>query len=354
MIKKIITKNLLFYWQKTTLTVVLISFLVFLTLASLLFTNQIKKTADKPLASLQTEIILQKDNVSKNANEIKTKGVIEPFNLSSFSKETILKKLSDIKEIKDFSSAFILWQFDIKNNRTIIGLDVDDPLVGLRKIEKWLMPKSKFFSSNKADEVILERHFAKLFGYKLNSVYPIDNKNYTIVGIVDFKEESNLSNAQVFMPYDTALSLLGTKKKIINQVYISLDNASLLSKTQKDIEILLPDFSIITKDRLLKNLSSFNKLIYQFGNYFSLGIGFLSVILIFWILKMNRLEFGGQTKILKIIGWPKQKISQWILFESGIIIIFSLLLSSLFLIVFYLAILSNINIGALMSQNFKL
>ena len=354
MIKKIITKNLLFYWQKTALTVALISFLFFIALASLVFTNHIKKIADKPLNSLQTEIILQKDKTNKDANQIKTSGVIEPFNLKSFSKKTILQKLSNVKEIKNFSSALILWQFDIKNNRTIVGLDKNDPLVGLRKIEKWLMPKSKFFSDNNAKEVILERHFAKLFGYKLNSIYSVDGKNYKIVGIVDFKEESNLSNAQVFMPYNTALSLVAAEKPIANQIYISLDNASLLAKTQKEIENLLPDFSIITKDRLLKNLSSFNKLIYQFGDYFSLGIVFLSLILIFWILKMNLLEFGRQTKILKIIGWPKQKIQQWIFFESGVIIFFSLLLSSLFLLIFYLVILPNINIRVLMSQNFKL
>jgi cell division protein FtsX len=354
MIKKIIFKNLLFYRQKTLLTVTLVSFLLFLALSSFMFTNKIKNLADAPLNSLQTEIILQKDKTNKNANEIKTSGVIEPFNLNSFSKKATLQKISGIKEIKNFSSALVLWQFDIQNNRTIVGLDVNDPLVGLRKIEQWLMPSSKFFSDDKADEVILERHFAKLFGYKLNSVYLIGDKNYKIVGIVDFKEESNLSNAQVFMPYNTALSLLGAEKPIINQVYISLDNASLLPKAQKEIESLLPDFSVITKDRLLKNLSSFNRLVYQFGNYFSLGIGFLSLVLISWILKMSRLEFKEQTKILKIIGWSKQKIRQWIFLESGAIIVFSLILSALFLAVFYWAILPKIDIGVLMNQNFKL
>jgi len=354
MIKRIILKNLFFYWQKTALTLSLVSFLFFLALASFLFTHKIEKLADQPLNSLQTEIILQKDKVNKNADEIKTNGVIEPFNLESFSKDDAIKKISTIKEIKNISSALILWQFDIQNNKTIVGLNIDDPLIGLRKIEKWLMPKSKFFSDNKTKEVILERHFAKLFGYKLNGFYQINNQNYKIIGIVDFKEQSNLSNAQVFMPYNTALDLLGTKKQIINQAYISLDNASLPPKVQKEIENLSPNFSVITKDRLLKNLSSFNGLIYQFGNYFSLGISFLSFLLIFWILKMNRMEFGEQTKILQIVGWPKQKIRQWILFESGFIIALSLILSLLLLSAFYGSVLPHIKIGPLLNQNFNL
>ncbi len=354
MIKKIIIKNLFFYWQKAVITVMLVSFLFFLGFASYLFTNKIKKLADAPLNSLQTEIILQQDKVDKNAEEIKTVGVIEPFNLESFSKTDSIKKLKSVKEIKEISIALILWQFDLQNNRTIVGLDVNDPTVGLRRIEKWLTAKSRFFSGNNSPEVILERHFAKLFGYKLNGQYKINDKNYKIVGIVDFKEQSNLSNAQVFMPYNTALALIKKDYPIVNQVYISLSSASLLAEAQNKIKDIFLNFSIITKDRLLKNLSSFNALIYQFGNYFSLGIAILVFLLIYWILKMNRMEFGEQTKILQIIGWPKQKIQQWIIFELSFIILFSLLASLILVVIFYGGILPHIQIEALLNQDFKL
>jgi len=354
MIEKIIFKTLIFYWQKTALAGALISFLLFIAFASWLFTNRIQKLADQPLNSLETEIILQQDKVNKNASEIKTSGVIEPFNLQSFSKKEVENKLSHIREVNNFSTSLVLWQFDIQNNKTIVGLDVNEPRIGLRKIETWLMPNSKFFSDNNSKEIILERHFAKLFGYKLDESYSIVDKYYTIVGIVDFNEQSNLSNAQIFMPYGTALKLLGTKKAIINQVYISLANASLLPKVQKEIGGVNPEFSLVTKDRLLKNLSSFNKLIYQFGNYFAVGIGILSFLLIFWILKINRLEFRRETKILKTIGWPKQKIRRWVFIESGYIIIVSLFSSLLFLAIFYWGVIPKIIIGGLLNQNFKL
>ncbi len=354
MIKRIVLRNLFFYWKKNTLITILITFLFFLAFTSFLFINKIKKFADAPLNSLKTEIILQWDKNNKNANQIKTTGVIEPFSLESLYKDDVLKRLSNIKGIKETSSSLVLWQFDIKNNRTIIGLNVNDPLIGLRKIEHWLMPKSNFFSNDNALEVILERHFSRLFGYKLNTSYKINNQDYKIVGIVDFKEESNLSNAQIFMPYKTALSLLNQKKTIINQIYISLSNASLLSKVQKEIRNIFSNISIITKDRLLKNLSSFNRLIYKFGDYFSFGISFLALILIFWILKMNQIDLGKQTRILQTIGWPKQKTRQWMFFESSLIIVFSLFTSLIFLLIFYFSVLPYIGIEALLNQNFRL
>ncbi len=354
MITSIIYKNLRFYWQKIILAISLISFLLFIALAAWLFSKHIKELANQPLNSLQTEIILQQDKLSKSASDIKTSGLIEPFNLQSFSKTKILDKLSSVSEIKDISSIITLWQFDPQNNKTVVGIDINDSQIGLRKIESWLMPNSKFFSTNNAKEVILERHFAKLFGHKLNTNYLIKGINHKIIGIVDFKEQSNLSNAQIFIPYNTALSLLDSDTAIVNQVYISLENASLLNKVQKNIENILPEYSVISKDRLLKNLSSFTALIYHFGNYFSLGILALASLLIFFILKMSRLEFAEQTKILKTIGWPQQKVRQWIFIESGYILSSALVLASILLIVFYQLIFPYLKIGSLLSQDFKL
>jgi cell division protein FtsX len=350
----IVFKNLKFYWQKIALTVALVSFLLFLALASILFTQKIKTLADAPLDSLQTEIILQKDKVNKSADTIKTTGAIEPFNLASFSKNDTKNKLNAQKEIKEISTALILWQFDIQNNRTIVGLDINEPQVGLRKIQQWLMPKSQFFTSNTAKEVILERHFAKLFGYKLHSNYKINTQDYKIIGIVDFKEESNLSNAQVFMPYDSSLQLVGKDTQIVNQVYISLAEASQLSKVQEDIENNLPNFSVLTKDRLLKNLSSFNRIMYQFGTSFTLTISSLVLFLIFWILKMNRMEFRNQTDILKMIGWSKVEIRKWVTLELSLTIALAASIALVLLLVFALWILPEINTGILLNQNFTL
>jgi cell division protein FtsX len=354
MIGTIIFKNLRFYWQKTALAIGLLALLFFIALASAAFTLRIQKMADQPLNSLQTEIILQKDQSNQNPADIKTQGVIFPFNLQSFDKDTVEGALKSLPEIKDFSTALILWQFDLQNNKTIVAVNVNDPKVGLRKIEDWLMSGGKFFSSDSAQETILERHFATLFGYKLGGVYQIINQSYKIVGIVDFQEESNLVNAQIFLPYETALTLVPSKTSVANQVYVSLSNASLLPSVQKKIGGLLPDFSVITKDRLLKNVSAFNRLIYQFGNYFVLVIVALVILLSIFIFKILRLEFKDQTEILRTIGWPKQDIFRWRLIEAGSILTIALVISLILLEMFNFTILPNVRADGLLNQNFKL
>jgi len=354
MIGPIIFKNVRFYWQKAVLTISLLALLLFISLASIAFTLHVQKLADQPLNSLQTEIVLQKDQSNQNPADIKTQGVIFPFNLQSFDKQRVERVLKSLPEMKRFSTALILWQFDLQNNKTIVGINVNDPNVGLRKIEDWLMKGGKFFSDNSALETILERHFATLFGYKLGGYYKINNQNYKIVGIVDFQEESNLVNAQIFLPYETALKLVNEKTSVINQVYVSLGNASLLPVVQKKISSLFPDFSVITKDRLLKNVSAFNRLIYQFGQYFVFIIVALVILLSAFIFKMHRLEFRNQTEILRIIGWPKRDILRWKLVEAGSMLVVALVISLVLLALFNVTILNNMRADGLLNQNFTL
>lgn len=357
MMLKLIIKNLRFYWQKIILTILLSSLLFFIALATWMFVFKIQQLSDKPLEAISTEIILEQSQNDKTASDIKTTGVIEPFNLHVFSKTEIEKKLATISQIDQISTTLIVWEFDPQNNKTIVGLDIEDPQVGLRKIESWLTPKSKFLSANNSQEVILERHFAKLFGYSLGGNYSINGRDFKIVGIVDFTQQSNLANAQVFMPRQTALSLLDIKDsddQWVNQVYISIKKASQLAEVQKQIAPILPQFSITTKDQLLNNLSTFNKLTYQFGTYFSVMISVIAAILILWLLKVNRLEFKEQLQILRSVGWSSKMLTSWVVLESGLLLLISLSIAIAIASILYWGVLSRVEIGSLFSQNFSL
>lgn len=354
MIAGIIITNQLFYWQKTLLVICLVSLLFFLSCASVIFTNRIKDLANKPLDSLETEIILQKENVNKTPKTVRTKGNILPFNLGSFSRQTVTDSLKNIKEIQGISTALVFWQFDLTNTITVIGIKVDEPPVGLRKISSLLMPGSSFFVSDSAHEVLLERHFSRLFGFKAGGMYRLGNEEYRIAGIVDFKEQSNLTNAEVFMPYETAMHAVGVKERIVNQVYVSLKKASLLESVRRKIGELLPGFSVITKDRLLANLSNLNRMFYKFGDYVSMGISLIACLLIIWILKMYRLEYRDQKEILKILGWPKRSLRRLVFIDISTVLIYACLIASVFLLIFTLFIIPQIKIDSLLNQGFNL
>ena len=350
----IILRNQLFYIRKVLLTVLLTGLMMFIPIAAVVLTNHIKGLAERPLRSLQTELILQNDRNGGKADEIRTTGVILPFNLQAFPLNTMRERLKDIGEVKQYSSALVLWQFDLNNTRTLIALNTDEPQVGLRKIESFLMRGGRFFSGNAAREVILERHFAKLYKYEVNNAFELAGRKYLIVGIVDFKEQSNLSSASIFLPYETGLMLSGQKEPVVNQVFISLQSSSDMTAVSHKVENVFPGYSLITRDSLLKNLSSFNQFLYRFGSAFVLTILPVSLLLIVWILKIYRLDFQYQTDILRTLGWPKKDIFTWLFYDTAIVAGAGLVLAFVLAVLLTGGLLPMLQNAPILNQGFKL
>lgn len=347
-------QNQLFFKKKVFPIIFLSAVIAFIPVVSLSLINHIKLLAEKPLESLQTELILQSEKRAERPEQIKTSGVILPFDLGSFSTVTLDEKLGTIPEIANYSKSLNLWQRDLQTNRLIVGIDKNDPLVGMRKIETFLMKNGQFFSSNSADEVILELHFARIFSYKLHGHFDLFGKKLKIVGLIDFKNESNLNNASIFLPYETAKKVAGIDEKITNQVFISLKSSNDVSVVTKQIEARYPGFSLITKDSLLKNLSAFNQMIYSSGFYFILFIFPLAACLLFWVLMIYRKEFKGQIETFKVLGWPKRSLQQWVFFDVSVILGNALLLTLLFSVALQFFILGALEVDPLLDQGFKL
>jgi len=354
MLSGIVFDNLIFHRKKILPVLLLCGLILSLPLISYLLVHQITMLADRPLASLKTELILQRDTGAKDSARVRTRGLIEPFNLHHFSRESVRERLSGIKGIEQYSSALVLWQFSPQNTLTVVGLDLSDPMVGLRRIESLLMKGSRFFSGNRANEVILERHFATLFGYKPGARFQVAGSDLDIVGLVDFTEQSNLSNAAVFIPYETALDLAQEQERVVNQVFIDLSSSIDIRGTSRELAAAFPGFSLISQDSLYKNLSAFNRLIYRGGNLLVLLVTPLALLLLYGLLKMHRLEFVEQTGLLKVLGWSKHSIRHWLAWDLGYLLVGGILIAGIIGGMVYFLLLPHLQIAPLLNQGFQL
>jgi len=354
----VVLRQLIFHRQKTLPVILLCGLILLLPAASGLLAARIATLADRPLAALDTELILQHDRGGKDPATIRirdqSKGLMEPFELHSFPKAETARRLAAIAGPRQYSTALLLWRFDPANTVTAVGLDPADPLVGLRKIETLLLPGGRFFSSDAADEVILERHFAKLFGHKPGGRLTLAGRELVIIGLVDFTEQSNLSNAALFLPYRTALALAGlTGEPVINQLFIALDSAAEVGAAGRELAAAFPAFSLISRDSLYQNLSALNRLIYRGGRLFTLLTLPLALLLLFWVLKIHYLEFAGQAAILQILGWPAAARRQWQLLEAACLLAGGLLLAGLLSLLLHYQLLPHLQIGPLLNQGFQ-
>jgi hypothetical protein len=349
-----VLRNLIFHRKKTLPVMLLCGLLLLLPAASWLLVRQIAILAERPLAALDTELIMQREAAGKDAATVRTRGLVEPFDLHHFDREGVGRRLAAISAIAQYSTALVLWRFDPQNTLTVVGLDPADPPVGLRKIESLLMKGGRFFSSGAADEVILERHFAKLYGHKPGGRFQLAGRELAIVGLVDFTEQSNLSNAAVFLPYDTARTLAGLEERVINQLFIALAGASEVGGVSAELARAFPGFALISRDSLYKNLSAFNRLIHQGGHLFVLLVLPLSLLLLFWVLRMHRLEFTGQTETLKTLGWPATDLRRWLALDLGYLLAGGVLLAGAMSLILQLLVLPQLRIAPLLNQGFSL
>lgn len=175
-----------------------------------------------------------------------------------------------------------------------------------------------------------------------------------IIGLVDFKEQSNLSSAAVFLPYQTALTLAGQDRPIINQVFLSLSSSADLQQVSLAVQQAFPGFSLISKDSLYKNLSAFNQLIYRAGNFMLPAVALLALVLLGWTLKIHRLEFSSQIDVLKTLGWPQSDLRSWRVLDTGYLLAAAILVGAALTACIYWGILPRLLIAPMLDQGFHL
>ena len=350
----VVFSNQLHYYRKIVPITLICGFILLIPTTSILLVQHIRGLTDQPLKALDTELILQHDQGNKQVYGLRTNELVEPFNLHSFDNLSIRQQLNAIPGIEKFSTAMILWEIDVNNTLTVVGINPSDPLVGFRKVEQLLTEKSRFFSEAQAEEVLLERHHAALFGYKIGDTFELADHLLEVIGLIDFKEQSNLSNAAVFLPYKTALSLAGKQENVINQVFVSLTSAVDIDQVVQSINRVFPEFSFISKDNLYKNLSSVKQIIYRGGYFLVLVVIPLALLLLIWTLKLYRLEFAWLTNSLRIWGWSRSNLRCWLAWDIGFLLLGAIAVAVILTAITYWGILPLVSISPLMEQGFQL
>ncbi len=323
-----VVRNRLFYKGRTLIVGGLCGLLLFASVASAIFMQHLAAEAEKPLAALNTELIIQKSGEGKQAAGLKTGGLIIPFGMDTFSRSEMGKILGRFDFVRGWSTVLLLWQLDTKGTLVIAGLKKNDPAIGLRNIEIMLI-KGRFFGSDGAEEVILERHYAAFFGYELGGHYQLGGKTLQIIGIVDFVNQSNLNTAAVFLPYQTAAELSGTADGIVNQVYVALNSAADTKRLTDQAAQLMPGFQIITKDSLYKNLKGLSGIMFSFGKAVTVILFLAGLLLILFLLKIHTADFRDNRNTLAMLGWPSRCCRQWVLLDTSFILLTAALFCAL-------------------------
>jgi ABC-type antimicrobial peptide transport system permease subunit len=274
-----------------------------------------QKAVSLPFKNLGADLVVQRPERrtmgSTQAPE-SMRGIRLPFSNQLLPSED-LRKLASVEGVGAMASSLLLWEFGQRGFRTIMGVDLSQPSLGPVKVKEWL--KDGRFPQQEG-EVVLEKHYAKFHHTKLGDKMRIGGRDFTVVGILEIKEGSQIASANIYLALADTQKLLGEESKGVNVVYLRLKNPSLLSQVKTQISKQLGGVSVTSSDSFLELMGGVSKISDQFSLLTSMIALGGAIFLIIKTMLANLVARSSEIGILKAVGWTERDVEKQLMGEA--------------------------------------
>jgi ABC-type antimicrobial peptide transport system permease subunit len=274
-----------------------------------------QKAVSLPFKNLGADLVVQKPEkraVDAAQAPASMRGIRLPFSNQLLSSED-LQKLASLDGIALTASSLLLWEFDRGGFRTIMGVDLTQPSLGPVKVKEWL--KEGRFPQQEG-EVVLEKHYAKFHHTGLGTAMTIGERSFTVVGLLEIREGSQIASANIYLPLADAQKLLPGEAKGVNVVYLRLKNPSLLGQVKTKIGKELSGVSVTSSDSFLELMGGVSKISDQFSLLVSVIALGGAIFLIIKTMLSNLVARGKEIGILKAVGWTERDVQKQLMGEA--------------------------------------
>jgi len=274
-----------------------------------------QKAVSLPFKNLGADLVVQRPERqtmgSMQAPE-SMRGIRLPFSNQLLPSED-LRKLASIEGVGGMASSLLLWEFDQGGFRTIMGVDLSQPSLGPVKVKEWLK-EGKF--PQQEGEAVLEKHYAKFHHASIGAKMKIGGHDFTVAGLLEIKEGSQIASANIYLPLADAQKLLGNESSGVNVVYLRLQNPSLLGQVKTEIAKQLGGVSVTSSDTFLELMGGVSKISDQFSLLTSMIALGGAIFLIIKTMLANLVARSSEIGILKAVGWTERDVQKQLMGEA--------------------------------------
>jgi ABC-type antimicrobial peptide transport system permease subunit len=274
-----------------------------------------KRAVSRPFKNLGADLVVQRAeerNIKGGQPAASMRGIRLPFSNQLLSPRD-LNGITQIEGIAVGSSALLLWEFEKRGFRTIMGVDLEHPGLGPVKVKEWLK-EGRF--PEKQGEAVLEKHYAKFQAIHLGDTFKISGSPFVVVGILEIKEGAQVAAANIYLSLGDAQTLIKGGPDAVNILYLRLQNPSMLNQVKKQISKEVKGVSVSSSDSFLELMGGVSMISGRFSMIASVVALLGAVLLIMKTMLSNLVERSREIGILKAVGWTHGEIQKQLMGEA--------------------------------------
>jgi putative ABC transport system permease protein len=302
-------------WRRTALLIGGIAAAVTLVVMLDVLGRAFADVATVPFRNLGADLIVQRSATQTAVP--KEMGLMLPYSAQPIM-PTELTRLAAEPGVTQAAGFVLLWNFGAGRFYSISGIPLDQnaPGLGPSRVRDWLI-KGRLPAQG-AREVLVERHYGAFYRLEPGSTIEIGGKPFSIVGVIDVKEGSQIAASNFYMDIGQARSLAGLSEGLVNQVFLKVADITDTEKVRHQIAAWLPRASITSPGTMLQLFGGVSQTIGRFGPI-AVAVGSatalaLSAMLVLGVISERRRELA----ILRVLGWDGGQVRRQIAIEMAV------------------------------------
>jgi putative ABC transport system permease protein len=292
-------------WRRTALLVGGVALAATLVVMLDVLGRSFADVATVPFRNLGADLIVQRNAVQSAVP--KEMGIMLPYSAQPIAPDEFAR-LGAEPGVSQSAGFVLLWNLGAGRFYSISGIPIgpETPALGPGRVREWLI--SGRLPAADATEILVERHYGAFYRLDPGRTVEIGGKTFTVVGVIDIKEGSQIASSNFYMDIDEARSLAGLPSGLVNQVFLKVADIADVETVKQHVAGWLPRASVSSPGTVLQLFGGVSQTIGRFGPV-AVGVGLaaalaLSAMLVLGVASERRREFA----LLRVLGWKDGQV----------------------------------------------
>jgi putative ABC transport system permease protein len=271
--------------------------------------------ATAPFRDLGADLIVQRSALQ--AAVPKEMGIILPYSAEPITSDE-QGRLGREAGVTQAAGFVLLWNLGKGTFFSISGipLGAQAPRIGPGKAQDWLIEGRT--PAPGLREALVERHYGAFYRLKPGASVEIGGQSFTVVGIVDIKEGSQIVASNFYLDIEEARRIAGLPPHLVNQVFLKLSDLSETENVKRRIGAWMPNVSVTSPGTLLQLFGGVSQTIGRFRTVAVAAGAAAALALSATLVFGNLVERRRDLAVLQVVGWTRSQVRRQIAAEIGL------------------------------------